>query len=95
MVILVEGYNYKNASFWGGPIIMQFIDFLGIHPSTKMAITPSKLLRETLKKTATKERFWGTPRPSPLLTLTLFTHFLVSQGSDSRERAQNYHFIYI
>ena len=40
MVILVEGYNYKNASFWGGPIIMQFIDFLGIYPSTKMAITP-------------------------------------------------------
>ena len=40
MVILVKGYNEKNASFWGGPIIMQFIDFLGIYPSTKMAITP-------------------------------------------------------
>ena len=40
MAILVEGYNYKNASFWGGPFIMQFIDFLGIYPSTKMATTP-------------------------------------------------------
>ena len=48
MVILVEGYNYKNASFWGGPIIMQFIDFLGIYPSTKMAITP--LLVDQIEK---------------------------------------------
>ena len=48
MAILVEGYNYKNASFWGGPIIMQFIDFLGIYPSTKMAITP--LLVDQIEK---------------------------------------------
>ena len=48
MVILVEGYNLKNASFWGGPIIMQFIDFLGIYPSTKMTITP--LLVDQIEK---------------------------------------------
>ena len=48
MAILVEGYNAKNASFWGGPIIMQFIDFLGIYPSTKMAITP--LLVDQIEK---------------------------------------------
>ena len=44
----MEGYNAKNASFWGGPIIMQFIDFLGIYPSTKMAITP--LLVDQIEK---------------------------------------------
>ena len=48
MAILVEGYNYKNASFWGSSIIMQFIDFLGIYPSTKMAITPMSF--EQIKK---------------------------------------------
>ena len=48
MAILVEGYNAKNASFWGGPIIIQFIDFLGIYPSTKMAITP--LLVDQIEK---------------------------------------------
>ena len=33
---------------WGGPIIMQFIDFLGIYPSTKMTITP--LLVDQIEK---------------------------------------------
>ena len=35
MAILVEGYNAKNASFWGGPIIMQFIDFWEYTPPLK------------------------------------------------------------
>ena len=48
MANLVEGYNAKNESFWGSPIIMQFIDFLGIYPSTKMAITP--LLVDQIEK---------------------------------------------
>ena len=47
--------NYKNASFWGGPIIMQFIDFLGIYPSTKMAITP--LLVDQIEKFQCLELF--------------------------------------
>ena len=46
-----------------------------------------------LKKDFHKREVLGSPRPSPLLTLALFTHFLVSQGSEFKERAPNYHFI--
>ena len=54
-----------------------------------------KIGKGNLKKDCHKRELLGYPRPSPLLTLALFTHFLVSQGSESRERAQNYHFIYL
>ena len=53
-----------------------------------------KIGKGNLKKDCHKRELLGYPRP-PLLTLALFTHFLVSQGSESREGAQNYHFIYI
>ena len=53
-----------------------------------------KIGKGNLQKDCHKRELPGYPQPSPLLTLALFTHFLVSQGSEFKERAQNYHFIY-
>ena len=50
-----------------------------------------KIGKGNLQKDCHKRELPGYPQPSPLLTLALFTHFLVSQGSEFKERAQNYH----